>query len=540
MLSAVFAVIFALSLRNGAGGFCYACAQRLSDGIMPEGAKQYCRRLTVIWTAILASNAIFVGIAGLFLPRTFAIALQIIVPALVILTTFAIEGAYRKKRFSVIFKTSGSTGKSKEIVKTFYSLAKETAAHRKMLRALLAEKSVNAGDVTAIATIDSNHMFGQLWRKMIPEACGFKIFPERILTPEQLADAMERSTRVFLATTPSFLERFVAYAGQYALKKNALFIVTSGSMLKRETAERTHEVFGVWPYEVFGSTETGGVAVRSQDQGEEFRVLDEVQVRSDATKQNRLAVKSPYTDLRTWYLMGDAVEMKAGERSFILRGRTDRLVKIREERINLVELEEKIRALGYEDCALCALDGAQGPYLGLVIQASAGTELATRTSLRSPLALRKRLKDVFPAGTVPKKIRVVRSIPKNAQGKVVTARIKDILSSALVEPYLLEEKIGKASYEARIIFDAANPCFDGHFDSFALLPGVVQLGLAARWSEIVTGNLGEPKEIRKMKFMAIIRPGDEVIIKLEAKKAGECDYTYTKGSEICSRGTLVF
>ena len=57
MFSAIFAVLFGLSLLPGRKPLCLRFAERISGGIMPDGAEAYCRRLTWIWFAILMFNA---------------------------------------------------------------------------------------------------------------------------------------------------------------------------------------------------------------------------------------------------------------------------------------------------------------------------------------------------------------------------------------------------------------------------------------------------------------------------------------------------
>ena len=67
MFSAIFAVLFGLSLLPGRKPLCLRFAERISGGIMPDGAEVYCRRLTWIWFVILLGCAA----AGGGLPAVF-------------------------------------------------------------------------------------------------------------------------------------------------------------------------------------------------------------------------------------------------------------------------------------------------------------------------------------------------------------------------------------------------------------------------------------------------------------------------------------
>jgi uncharacterized membrane protein len=128
MLAAVFAVAFGLSLLRGRKPLCLRFAERVSGGILPEGADVYCRRLTWVWFAILTALTvlnfalIFALSPGDVDPThhtVLSFCVSGAVSAVVIALTFAVEKYVRKRRFRVVFHTSGSTGDSKTVVKTF-------------------------------------------------------------------------------------------------------------------------------------------------------------------------------------------------------------------------------------------------------------------------------------------------------------------------------------------------------------------------------------------------------------------------------------
>ena len=527
MLAAAFAVAFALSLLPGRKPLCLRFAERISDGILPDGAEAYCRRLTWFWFGFLSllalANLVCItlvrpcvgprfGWMACAAPSLFALA--------AIPLAFAVEKRVRDRRFSVTFHTSGSTGKSKEIVKTFESLAREVAMHRAFYR------KAGIEGVRFLATIDPAHMYGTLWRVLLPKAMKCECDPEIILSPESLLAKMRECGRVLLVTTPSFLDRFTAYADQYGVPRNCAEIVTSGALLTKDVSDRTKRVFGIAPRQIFGSTETGGVAWRRGDG--DWRVFDEVSVRLE---DGRIAVKSPFSFRRGWYTMGDGVEFTESGRAFRLLGRMDRLVKINEERVNLAEMEAKVRALGFKDAALAALDGERGPLLGCVV---AGGEPVPA------LEMRKRLLPVFPKGTVPRKFRFVRALPRNAQGKVLSSEIVRLLESALVEPKMQNVAVTESSFSAELVFDAAAPYFQGHFPSTPILPGVAQLGFAERFAEAVAGRAMTLKGVRKMKFMRVIVPGESVSVSVVRKDESEFTYEYRKEEGPCSSGVLLF
>ena len=540
MISAVFAILFGVSLLPGRKPLCQRFAERISDGIMPEGAEAYCRRLTWVWFVLLAANAATaMAVATVFGPWIGS-AVAIPLSAIVVGGTFAVEGCVRARRFSVSFHTSGSTAAPKTIVKTFASLAKEVAFHRARLADVLARKPV------FLSTVEPHHMYGRLWRVMLPRAAGCAVDPEVILTPESLLEKMRAAERVFLVTTPSFLARFAEYADQYDVPQNVVELTTSGALLTADVAAAARRVFGRAPLEIFGSTETGGVASRRQEKGDEaWTVFDPVKVWADAS--GRLVVSSPFSCARR-FTMGDGVVFVSEGRDtrdtprFRLCGRMDRMVKIAEQRVSLPEMEATMCLLpDVAEAALGVVEGAYGPALGAVIVPRKGwTDLKTLGKRACARALRAQCLSLFPKGAVPRKFRFVRELPRNVQGKVQASAIREILASQIAEPFTENEERTATTYVADLTFDRDAAYFQGHFPGFPVLPGVVQLGTAHRLAEAFIGRARTLRAVKKVKFSHVIQPGATVHFSLTKKTADEFAFDYRKGDVPCTSGVLCF
>ena len=540
MISAVFAILFGVSLLPGRKPLCLRFAERISDGIMPDGAEAYCRRLTWVWFVLLLANAAATfAIAAALGPWTGS-AVACVLSAVVVGGTFAVEGFIRARRFSVSFHTSGSTATPKTIVKTFASLAKEVAFHRARLADVLARKPV------FLCTIEPHHMYGQLWRVLLPKAAGCAVDPEVIRTPESLLEKMRAAESVFLVTTPSFLARFAEYADQYDVPQNVVEITTSGALLTADVAAAARRVFGRAPLEIFGSTETGGVASRRQESGDElWTVFDPVKAWADAS--GCLVVASPFSCARR-FTLGDGVVFEpqpleeAASRRFKLCGRMDRMVKIAEQRVSLPEMEATMCLIPeVAEAALGVLEGPHGPTLGAVIVPKKGwTELKTLGKHACARALRVKCQQFFPRGAVPRKYRFVHALPRNAQGKVQASAIQEILASQMAEPFVENEMRTSATYEADLTFDGDAAYFKGHFPDFAVLPGVIQLGTAHRLAEAFIGRTRTLRQVKKMKFSHVQRPGETVHFTLTKVSEDEFAYDYRKGEVPCASGVLCF
>lgn len=521
MLSAVFAVLFGLSLLPGRKPLCLRFAERISGGIMPDGAVGYCRRLTWVWFLVLsaltvANFLIFFELSPGELDPTKASPLAFGIGAALSLTvialTFAIERVIRNRHFKVVFHTSGSTGNSKTIIKTFESLAKEVSFHREYYYGKFGKDACS--DLVFLGTIQWDHMYGKLWMDMLPKSMGVRADRDVIRTPEELIAKMRAAGKVVLVTTPSFLERFAAYADQYEVPRRCVEVVTSGALLTRSVSDQAERIFGISPRQIFGSTETGGVADR-RFPDESFHVFAPVKV---ALSDGKLEVRSPFSFRKT-YVMGDGADIASDSRSFLLKGRLDRLVKINEERVNLAEMEEKVRSLGFADCAIAKLSGRRGDFLGCVL-----VEREGERGKFAALELRKMMLAIFPKGTVPKRFRFAAHLPRNAQGKVVASEIVALLERT----------------EIPLKFTGDEHFFQGHFPGMPIMPGVEQLGLAVENAKKAFGFDGAIKMAKKLKFVHIIEPGHDIVLILEKKGEREVKYEFKEGESLCSSGTLVF
>ncbi len=534
MISAVFAILFGVSLLPGRKPLCLRFAERISDGIMPDGAEAYCRRLTWLWFVLLAVNAAAaLAVAATFGPWTGSV-VACALSAVVVGGTFAVEGAVRARRFSVSFHTSGSTAAPKTIVKTFASLAKEVAFHRARLADVLARKPV------FLSTIEPHHMYGQLWRVMLPRAAGCAVDPEVILAPETLLEKMRAAENVFLVTTPSFLVRFAEYADQYDVPQNVVELTTSGALLTADAAAAARRVFGRAPLEIFGSTETGGVAFRRQTEGNEpWTVFDPVKAWADAS--GCLTVASPFSCARR-FTMGDGVTFAADGRHFTLHGRMDRMVKIAEQRVSLPEMEATMCLIPeVAEAALGVVEGPHGPSLGaVVVPRKDWTDLKTLGKRACARALRAKCQQFFPRGAVPRKYRFVHALPRNAQGKVQASAIQEMLTSQMAEPFVENEARTATTYAADLTFDGDAAYFKGHFPDFAVLPGVIQLGTAHRLAEAFIGHARALRQVKKVKFSHVLRPGETVHFTLTKMSDDEFTYDFRKGDVPCASGVLCF
>ena len=236
--------------------------------------------------------------------------------------------------------TSGSSGERKSVVKTLGQLESETVS----LECLWGER---LGSGVVFSTVSHRHIHGLLLRLLWPLSAK-RAFWHQQLPPSDLAHRMADSAPSILVSCPAHLRRVPDLVDLGRLGEHCVGVFSSGGPLAPATADRFLEEYGEAPLEIFGSTETGGVAWRQRRPGaeaERWNPLDEVEV--STTAQGKLKVRSPFATVNPihWYEMADRVELLE-DGGFVLEGQTDRVVEIEEERPSRRDMKQRIAARG--------------------------------------------------------------------------------------------------------------------------------------------------------------------------------------------------
>ncbi len=431
----------------------------------------------------------------------------------------------------IYFFTSGSTGKPKRIKKTLSMLLAEVECHISMH-----SDQINHGPVV-IASIAPHHMYGLLWRVLFPMCAGLCVDTDIVFTPEELLQRQSMYKSILFMTTPSFLDGITRYSGQYKFATNCIGIFTSGSLLGANTSESACSMFGVSPFEIFGSTETGGVAYRQQKLNINWTILDAVNV---SVVDGCIMVESPYS-FKNPYLMSDAIEL-IGDNQFKLLGRADRIVKIAEERISLPDMESRLVLHPYIVRAYCStVDKGARKVIGCMLELTGnGAECIIKTGRRHFVEeIKKYLSNFVPTVALPRCIRIVNQIPTNTQGKFVKNEIMAMLNSSVAEPIMQNVQKTDLILTADLTFLGDSAYFNGHFPNFPILPGVIQLHfvfLFCRQFFHVTGNAFD---VIKLKFSSLILPDRCTHFELTRVSDDEFTFCYSQQDKICSAGKIV-
>ncbi len=305
--------------------------------------------------------------------------------------------------------TGGSTGTPRIWTKTCGNLFQEAL--------YLARSFQVSSQDCIVATVPPYHIYGLLFSVLLPLVSGASVPENTPSFPGEIRDTVAKNKGTLLAAVPAHYR---------ALRRCPLsglrLAVSSAGMLDPADNLSFFQQSGVGVVEVYGSTETGGIATRTRALGEDhFSPFASVDWKIEA---ERLAVRSPYIspdlplDPEGFFLTADRVT-SCEDKGFQLLGRVDSVVKVGGKRVDLDEIRAILKKIpGVSDCVVIALDepgGRERTIAALV----AGTV--------SRQELQRALRDQLEPWAMPRRIRVVDQIPTRSSGKYDRNAIEQLL-----------------------------------------------------------------------------------------------------------------
>jgi hypothetical protein len=424
----------------------------------------------------------------------------------------------------LILFTSGSSARPKPIEKHLRQLETE---------ARVLDQTWGRGAGVVRATVSHQHIYGLLYRIIWPVMSG------RISADEAAAYwghlAPELGPDVTLISSPAHLTRLPP--GLDLARVAPAQIFSSGQLLTPAAARAAAEAFGKPIIEVLGSTETGGVAWRSQDEPDApWAPFPDIGLTLD--EDGVVHVVSPYLASSAPHPIGDRGEVLADGRLRLL-GRADRVEKIDGLRVSLSRVEASLSALPEIDAArVLSLPAKKGALAAVVTLTDAG-RAAYRAlgAFRLSRRLRAATEATLRPGERPKHWRFVAELPTNSQGKVVLEDLRALFATPPEIDTLSFRCDALGDTEARVSLtvDGGLKWFGGHFPEKAILPGVAQLRIIELLTADLFGFQLAGASLARVKFRQIIRPGHEIVVLLRAHRSARLvDFTIQRpdGSEV--------
>ena len=484
----------------------------------------------------------------------------------------------------LVVYTSGTNGEPLAIAKHLAQLDAEVHALEARFGALcdrglapvnLAAETVAAGDAFAAlapadnvepeaqplvwATVSHQHIYGLLFRVLWPLAAGRPFVSDRLAFNEEIAQRI--TGPAVLVASPAHLRRLPERVDWSAARAGLRAVFSSGGPLPPEAAESVLALMGVAPVEVYGSSETGGVAWRQRARhGDTWQPLPGVAFRIE---EGELCVQSAHLPDAQWWRTADrATPAGDGMDGFELQGRADRIVKIEEKRVSLTALEQRLgespdiaeaRVLMLTvDHPVPAADGtlvahAARPAVVAVLTDSGRAKLAHAGKPALVAELRATLLAAVDRIALPRRWRFVDALPANAQGKSTEALLGALFAPVEASaaqahrpvPTWLAAEPGHA--RATVDLSPSLLVFDGHFPGSPILPGVAQVDWAI---EFARERFALPPLFRRLdalKFSQPATPGMQLTITWQWNAAtATLQFEYSSPAGRHSSGRVVF
>ena len=309
------------------------------------------------------------------------------------------------EHLGVLLFTSGSTGVPQPHGKRW----RECLGMAHQLSQRIGLRGMNV-----LATVPPQHMFGFETTILSALHGGAVVEAARPFYPQDIRDALLALPEPrLLVSTPLHLRTLLESGASVAPLAR---ILSATAPMPGALAADLESHFGCEVHEVFGCTEGGSLASRCTAQETDWSPYPGVRLESQAqgTRVSTEHLDAPF-------VLGDHVEMQANG-GFRLLGRDADLVKVAGRRISLTAIGESLLAIpGVLDAAVLMPDGEALHTRPAALVVAPGLSVA---QIRAQLA--QQLDPIF----VPRPLRRVEQLPRNALGKLPRAALLALLDGS--------------------------------------------------------------------------------------------------------------
>jgi len=436
--------------------------------------------------------------------------------------------------------TSGSTGEPKLIRKRLTQLLSES----RVLESLWGDR---LGDSVVVSTVTHQHIYGLLFRVMWPLVSGRCFSATTDKDPHTFFERAMQLPRVTLVSSPAYLKRMAESVDLREIASRVAMVFSSGGPLPNHPALWIHDQLEQGVREVYGSTETGGIAHRSQTQPNidvPWTPLPSVEIGSEP-RNHCLMIASPFEGSGQWYTTADTVVF-LNDGTFHLMGRADDIVKVEEKRLSLTELERRLAAVDLvSEAGATVQESFRASVVVAVVLSDRGKHfLEVHGEWQLQRHLKEYLLQYFEPVLLPRKWRFVDGLPHNPQGKLLRSAVLRLFETIDKKRVMRPETKGVSFSQTAATLSLFVPAnliyFSGHFPGHPVLPGVVQVDWAITFAR---EYLRVPESFRGMeavKFHAFISPNTSLELTLRYEPLKETlRFTYASGSRRFSSGRIV-
>ncbi len=310
--------------------------------------------------------------------------------------------------------TGGSTGTPKIWTKTPNNIFSEAS--------YLSKKFDISKNDLFVSTVPPQHIYGLLFSIILPFISSAKVIGKNCIYPQEIINSIKNNATILVGVPMHYrVLRESSFAG-HSLRK----AFSSAGPLDEGDVAHFYKQTGIGVTEVYGSTETGGIASRCRTDGqnswESFSNIEtEIEDELLLVKSEFISPGLPFND-NGFFVTGDRVKFD-NNGNFTLLGRADGIVKVAGKRVDLMEIQNKIKNIpGVSDVVVVSIPSDSGRMNEIA---------ALIVSKKNITELKKSVSSILEPYAVPRKIKIVDKIPLTPTGKYNRKAIENIFFSSL-------------------------------------------------------------------------------------------------------------
>ena len=437
-----------------------------------------------------------------------------------------------REQMAIEVYTSGSTGTPKPILKTIAMIEDEIAS--------IDQLWAIPEHATLISTVPHQHLFGLTFRLFWPLLTG-RVFQTKACTfTEDIFRQAQRLSGYVLISTPSHLKRLNDQLDWNLVVGRCHQVISSAAPLARQDSHFAAHLLGTPIHEIYGSSETGALAWRSQaNNNEHWQLLPQLTMQLNP---DHVEISGPYIEPK-YARLSDRIEVSASG-AFRLLGRQDRIHKVEGKRLSLTKMEHEIEQTEWVDTAKVLVFSRKRDEVVVVAELSeAGKRIRAHESQKTLVQhLKNVLRSSFEAVLLPRRWRFLSSLPYNSQGKLSMERLHSLFDNQEVKwPVELSQNTLDEQVQLTFYIPKELIYFEGHFDKHPILPGITQTHWAQHFGRKHLAIEGRFTRLEVVKFQHVILPDTEVTLSLSYNSASQkLTFQYLSDKGVHSSGRICF
>lgn len=428
---------------------------------------------------------------------------------------------------TLYLQTSGSGSTARTVCKTIGQMQAEVEVLLPFVSAL---PNIDA----VVGSVSTQHLYGLTFRIALSLLAGWPIFRKQQQYPESLLEKSSDYQHTIWISSPTLLNALAEHHIETPHLNAPSLIISSGGALPWKTAEKLSQSIGL-PWEIYGSTETGVMAHRKGRERWQFFE----HVRYGANEEGALWVQSDWT--QGIEQTADGIHLYP--QGFELLGRIDRIIKLADKRVSLAQMENRFLLHEWLSDVYCGIHPQYQRIVAWVALNEQGISTLREQGRQFVIdALKSHIGHWYERTAQPRFWRFEVCLPRNSQSKITFSDFQAACRQRPVAPSWVKHDIDhqESYFTAHVPLDLHY--FGGHFATFPLVPGAVQLQWIMELGRWAFPHL--PKrvlQIENLKFRQFLRPNDEVVVRLTwLPEKQKIQFSVHSGTVVCSSGRVLF